>query len=68
LPTISEVAVIKVTGAELFAALENGVSRVPKLEGRFPQVRFDYSSSHPTMYDITSCPGIVVRDPSNRQS
>ena len=38
LPTISEVAVIKVTGEELFAALENGVSKVPKLEGRFPQV------------------------------
>lgn len=30
--------VIEITGADLLAALENGVSRVPKLAGRFPQV------------------------------
>ena len=30
---------MEMTGPALLAALENGVSQWPKLEGRFPQVR-----------------------------
>lgn len=46
LPMMDELAVIGLSGAQLLAALENGVSQYPKLEGRFPQVsgvafRFD---------------------------
>ena len=36
---IDDTVVISVTGQQLVAALENGVSQYPKLEGRFPQVR-----------------------------
>ena len=36
---IDDTIVIEVTGAQLLAALENGVSQYPKHEGRFPQAR-----------------------------
>lgn len=38
LPMIDSLVVIAVTGMQLIAALENGVSKYPALEGRFPQV------------------------------
>jgi len=38
LPMVDSLVVIAVTGAQLVAALENGVSKYPALEGRFPQV------------------------------
>jgi len=38
LPMIDALVVIAVTGTQLLAALENGVSKYPALEGRFPQV------------------------------
>ena len=38
LPMVDELCVIEMTGAQLLAALENGVSQYPRLEGRFPQV------------------------------
>ncbi|XP_044745573.1 mannosylglucosyl-3-phosphoglycerate phosphatase isoform X2 [Coccinella septempunctata] len=38
IPMRDPIVVLKVTGQELLAALENGVSMYPKLEGRFPQV------------------------------
>jgi len=38
LPMIDSLVVIAVTGTQLVAALENGVSKYPALEGRFPQV------------------------------
>ena len=38
LPMIDALVVIAVTGTQLVAALENGVSKYPALEGRFPQV------------------------------
>lgn len=39
LPMMDETVVLRVTGQQLLAALENGVSMWPKQEGRFPQVR-----------------------------
>jgi 5'-nucleotidase len=38
LPLMDELCVIGLTGKQLLAALENGVSKWPALEGRFPQV------------------------------
>ena len=38
LPFMNTLVVIEVTGTQLVAALENGVSKHPALEGRFPQV------------------------------
>jgi len=38
LPMVDSLVVITVTGTQLVAALENGVSKYPALEGRFPQV------------------------------
>lgn len=38
LPMLDATVVIKVSGKDVVAALENGVSQYPKLEGRFLQV------------------------------
>ncbi|KAL0277625.1 UNVERIFIED_CONTAM: hypothetical protein PYX00_004852 [Menopon gallinae] len=38
IPMMDPLVVLEVTGEQLLAALENGVSGYPKLEGRFPQV------------------------------
>lgn len=38
---IDGTVVIEATGAHILAALENGVSKWPALEGRFPQVLYD---------------------------
>ncbi|KAL3287381.1 hypothetical protein HHI36_001854 [Cryptolaemus montrouzieri] len=38
IPMRDPLVVLKVTGEQIIAALENGVSMYPKLEGRFPQV------------------------------
>jgi len=38
LPMIDSLVIIAVSGSQLVAALENGVSKYPALEGRFPQV------------------------------
>ena len=38
LPLIDHLTVLSLTGEQLLAALENGVSKYPMLEGRFPQV------------------------------
>jgi hypothetical protein len=38
LPMLDTTAVLACSGRDLVAALENGVSQYPKLEGRFPQV------------------------------
>ena len=47
---VDPLAVVEVTGRQLLAALENGVSQYPKHEGRFPQVsgiRFSFDPSQP---------------------
>ncbi|EED20999.1 5'-nucleotidase, putative [Talaromyces stipitatus ATCC 10500] len=49
-PFEDPVVVLKVTGREVVEALENGVSQLPALEGRFPQVSnitFEYTASSP---------------------
>jgi len=38
LPMVDNLVVVEVSGTTLLAALENGVSKYPALEGRFPQV------------------------------
>ena len=38
LPMMDPLVLLDVTGAQLLLALENGVSKWPSLEGRFPQV------------------------------
>ncbi|XP_042547049.1 snake venom 5'-nucleotidase-like [Dipodomys spectabilis] len=38
LPIVDPVLVVRVTGAQLLDALENGVYKYPALDGRFPQV------------------------------
>lgn len=48
LPFNNDLVTIDVTGQELLRALENGVSAVEKVDGRFPHVagmRFDYDST-----------------------
>eukprot|EP00038_Savillea_parva_P032006 m.92815 g.92815 ORF g.92815 m.92815 type:complete len:978 (+) comp9975_c0_seq2:72-3005(+) len=50
LPLMDELCVVGLTGEQLIAALENGVSKWPALEGRFPQVagiRFLFDSAKP---------------------
>nr|CAB3242670.1 apyrase-like [Phallusia mammillata] len=50
LPISDTVVTIEVTGKQLLEALENGVSKYPKREGRFPQVSnicFGFNPEHP---------------------
>jgi 2',3'-cyclic-nucleotide 2'-phosphodiesterase (5'-nucleotidase family) len=46
----NKLAVVELTGDQLLAAMENAVSRVPALDGRFPQVagiELEYDASRP---------------------
>jgi 5'-nucleotidase len=58
-PFEDPVVVLKVTGKQIFGALENGVSNYPALEGRFPQVsnitfEVDYSKApHSRIQNVT---------------
>jgi 2',3'-cyclic-nucleotide 2'-phosphodiesterase / 3'-nucleotidase / 5'-nucleotidase len=50
LPFNNDLVTVTLTGQELLEALENGVSKVPALDGRFPHVagmRFIYDSTKP---------------------
>lgn len=56
-PFEDPVVVIRVTGGALRQALENGVSRLPALEGRFPQVSnisYSYTMKEPPGHRILS--------------
>jgi len=49
-PLLDETAVVRATGEQILAALENGVGMWPRLEGRFPQVsgiRFAFDARLP---------------------
>ena len=51
LPMVDPLVVLEVTGDQLLQALENGVSKYPRLEGRFPQVSgisFTFDPSQPS--------------------
>jgi len=51
LPQDKAVCKVKLSGAQILAALENGVSQYPKLEGRFPQVSgmvFEFDATKPS--------------------
>lgn len=61
LPMMDETCVLRVSGAQLLAALENGVSMWPRQEGRFPQVsgvRFAFDPTLPPGARVV--PGSVV--------
>ena len=50
LPNHDPMVIVKVSGESLKLLIENGVSKVPRLEGRFPMVSgmsFKYDSSKP---------------------
>jgi myo-inositol-hexaphosphate 3-phosphohydrolase/2',3'-cyclic-nucleotide 2'-phosphodiesterase (5'-nucleotidase family) len=50
----NKIAVVELTAAELLAVMENAVSRVPALDGRFPQIAgmtLVYDPSHPGVSD-----------------
>jgi len=55
LPMIDPVVLLELTGAQIVATLENGVSKWPALEGRFPQV-----SGIQFAFDPTKPPGSRV--------
>ncbi|GAB4813881.1 hypothetical protein N2152v2_000927 [Parachlorella kessleri] len=62
LPMMDETCVIEVTGRQLLAALENGVSQYPALEGRFPQVSgidFAFDPSKPPRSRVEA-PSVMV--------
>lgn len=49
-PMADQSVLLECTGAALLAALENGVSQYPRLEGRFPQVsgvKFEFDPARP---------------------
>ena len=51
IPMVDCLVKLKVTGEQLLLALENGVSKYPQLEGRFPQVSgmsFTFDPSKPS--------------------
>jgi 5'-nucleotidase len=57
LPFGNVVVARTVTGAQLYAALENGVSRMPARDGRFPQIsgfRFTFDSRLPAGSRVVS--------------
>jgi 2',3'-cyclic-nucleotide 2'-phosphodiesterase (5'-nucleotidase family) len=56
LPFANYGTVLRVSGAQLMAALENGVSQIEQEAGRFPQV-----SGMTVTYDIASPPGNRIR-------
>lgn len=47
-PFYKELCLIQVTGKDVYLALENGVSKYPALEGRFPQVSNIFFEFDPT--------------------
>lgn len=55
LPFGNVVATVTINGAELKAFLENGISKMPAVDGRFPQI-----SGLCFTYDITAAPGSRV--------
>ncbi|CAL4112472.1 unnamed protein product, partial [Meganyctiphanes norvegica] len=58
LPIMDPIVVIDITGEKILEALENGVSKYPKLDGRFPQI-----SGIRFQFDPNSPPGSrVIRD------
>jgi len=55
LPMNDDLVIIKVTGTQLLAALENGVSQYPKKEGRFPcvsGVQFSFDPRLPEFHRV----------------
>ena len=57
LPMTDPLVVLELTGEQLLAALENGVSQYPKWEGRFPQVSglsFSFNPNLPSSKRILS--------------
>ncbi|KAI9892686.1 MAG: hypothetical protein M1814_001106 [Vezdaea aestivalis] len=70
LPFEDPVVVLRLDGFQILKALENGVSKLPALEGRFPQVSnitFAFSGSAPPMSRISSVKiGDAPLDPNRK--
>jgi 2',3'-cyclic-nucleotide 2'-phosphodiesterase (5'-nucleotidase family) len=49
----NNLAIVELTGSELLAVMENGFSRVPALDGRFPQVAGMYVEYNPEREGIS---------------
>lgn len=72
LPFGNKVALVDITGAQVKAALENGVSQVETVQGRFPQVagiRFTFTPNRPPgerilSLEIARGDGFVPIDPA----
>ncbi|CAE7539071.1 yfkN, partial [Symbiodinium sp. KB8] len=65
LPMASPVCKLRLTGAQVLAALENAVSAYPKLEGRFAQVsgvKFEFDATKPAGSRIVPGSVQVVRE------
>ena len=63
---MDSVVLLQLTGEQLLAVLENGVSQYPKLEGRFPQVSgisFTFDSSQPSGSRVVTDGVLVGGDP-----
>jgi len=57
-PFEDPIVVKRLKGSEIWNALENGISLIPAMEGRFPQIsgiRFIYNPNLPPMKRIISC-------------
>jgi 5'-nucleotidase len=68
-PQRDEVVVIGISGERLLAALENGVSQVPKAEGRFPLIsgiRFAYDAAAPPGQRVVASSVLVCGAPLDR--
>lgn len=53
----NQFAVLEMTGGQLIAAMENAVSRLPALDGRFPQIAgilLEYDASQPGLRGLPS--------------
>ncbi|KAF5394833.1 Trifunctional nucleotide phosphoesterase protein YfkN [Paragonimus heterotremus] len=70
LPKLTPIVVLEVTGAELIEVLENAVSQVPELNGRFVQVskiKFAYHSNYPQGERLEESMLLISGRPVNRE-
>ncbi|KAA3675682.1 5'-nucleotidase [Paragonimus westermani] len=70
LPKLTRIVVLEVTGADLFEVLENAVSQVPELNGRFVQVskiKFAYHSNNPQRERLEESMLLISGRPVDRE-
>ncbi|KAF7234475.1 hypothetical protein EG68_11902 [Paragonimus skrjabini miyazakii] len=70
IPKLTPIVVLEVTGADLIEVLENAVSQVPELNGRFVQVskiKFAYHSNYPQGERLEESMLLISGRPVNRE-